>query len=141
MSAAGARKWRSPSFGRYGWPLAVAAVCISVWLPMGVSDQVFFLDWANHLWLVSEQTHSMSRLWRPTYFVHTAETGFYYPFYALYGGSLYGITSAFALAIHSITQAYELAYLFGFCACAYGTWWLARMGGLARPLAAAVALI
>jgi hypothetical protein len=127
--------------GRYAWPLAVGAVCVSVWLPMAVTDQVFFVDWANHLWLVSEQTHSMSRLWRPTYFVHTAETGFYYPFYALYGGSLYVVTAAFALVIHSIPRAYELTYLGGFCACAFGTWWLARTAGLQRPLAAAVALI
>jgi hypothetical protein len=127
--------------GSYGWPLVVVAVCVSVWLPMAVSDQVFFLDWANHLWLVSEQTHSMSRLWRPTFFVHTLETGFYYPFYALYGGSLYGVTAAFALVIDSIPRAYELTYLGGFCACALGTWWLARSAGLERPLAAAVALI
>ena len=127
--------------GRFGWPLAVVAVCLSVWLPMAVTDQVFFLDWANHLWLVSEQTHSMSRLWRPTYFVHTAETGFYYPFYALYGGSLYGITAAFAIVIDSIPRAYELTYLGGFCGCALGTWWLARSAGVQRPLAAAVALI
>lgn len=127
--------------GRYGWPLAVGAVCLSIWLPMAVTDQVFFLDWANHLWLVSEQTHSMSRLWRPTYFVHTAETGFYYPFYALYGGSLYAVTAAFALVIDSIPRAYELTYLGGFCACAFGTWWLARSAGLQRPFAAAVALI
>jgi hypothetical protein len=131
-------RWMS---GRYGWPLAVGAVCLSVWLPMAVTDRVFFLDWANHLWLVSEQTHSMSRLWRPTYFLHTAETGFYYPFYALYGGSLYGVTAAFALVIDSIPRAYELTYLGGFCACAFGTWWLARSAGLQRPLAAAVALI
>jgi hypothetical protein len=108
---------------------------------MGLTGQVFFLDWANHLWLVSEQTHSMSRLWRPTYFVHTAETGFYYPFYALYGGSLYAVAAAFALAVDSITRAYELSYLAGFCACAFGTWWLARMAGLPQPLAAAIALI
>ena len=129
------------TLGRFAWPLAVAAVCISVWLPIGLTDRVFFIDWANHLWLVSEQAHSMSRLWRPTYFVHTAQTGFYYPFYALYGGSLYAVTGASALAIGSVPRTYELTYLGGFCACAFGTWWLARGAGIARPLAAAVALI
>lgn len=129
------------ALGRFAWPLAVAAVCVSVWLPIGLTDRVFFIDWANHLWLVSEQAHSMSRLWRPTYFVHTAQTGFYYPFYALYGGSLYAVTGASALAIGSVPRTYELTYLGGFCACAFGTWWLARCAGIARPLAAAVALI
>ena len=127
--------------GRFAWPLVVAFVCASVWLPMAVTNQVYFVDWANHLWLVSEQTHSMSQLSRPSYFVHTAETGFFYPFYALYGGTLYGATAAFALVIDSISRAYVLTYLGGFCACAFGTWWLARTAGLARPLAAVVALI
>jgi hypothetical protein len=141
MTTPSARARRSFASGRYGWPLAVGAVCVSVWLPIGLTDQSFFLDWANHLWLVSEQTHSMTRLWRPTYFVHTVETGFYYPFYAVYGGSLYGVTAAFALVIDSIPRAYRLTYLGGFLACAFGTWWLARTAGLQRPLAAAVALI
>jgi hypothetical protein len=93
-------------------------------------------DYTNHLWLVWQQAHAIHNVDHPTLYLQTPG-GIFEPFYAFYGGTLYGavgtVTSivglnhAFAVYTASIGAAIAIAY--------GGMWWLGRQIGLARWVA------
>src|SRR6266496_5470535 len=108
----------------------VAAVAV----PAILSKRAFFGDWGNHLYLVDQQTRWLRHHLLPTYFVHSLESGAFYPHYMFYGGSLYAVTAWLGVLIGSV-NAFRLTFVMGFAACYFGTLSVARQLGVRRLVA------
>ncbi|HXB63541.1 MAG TPA: hypothetical protein VNV42_01575 [Solirubrobacteraceae bacterium] len=109
-------------------------VALLAW-PLVLSNATFNKDWLNHLWYVWHESRAIRANALPSFFVEYSG-GVFYPLFAFYGGTLYSLTGALALALGDAPLvAYVLSYLLGFAA-AYGGWyWLSRMFGVGRWLA------
>ncbi len=114
---------------------------ISLFAPMALHWSAFSVDWANHLFLVATMENSLRELGHPSYFIHSTETGLYYPFFALYGGSLYSLTALLAIVTGSAVFAYVAAYGIGFVTSYGGMFWIARLTGLRSLLAHVPAVV
>ena len=70
----------------------------------------------------------------PTYFLHTTETGLFYPQFAFYGGSLFVATGALAIALGSAWAAFVAVLVVAVAAVYGGMVWIgsAGLGWLAR---------
>jgi hypothetical protein len=110
------------------------AVIAALALPLLITRHAFFADWGNHLYLVDQQTRWVRDHFWPTYFLHSAESGVFYPHYMFYGGSLYAVTGWLGVLIGSV-NAYRLTFVMAFGACYFGTLWAARQVGVRRLLA------
>jgi hypothetical protein len=99
-------------------------------LPMLLSGELYFRDWGNHLFLVAKQARAIEVNHSPTIFLSTTERGWFYPFFAFYGATLYAAVGAVAAAVRSAGAAYVGSYAIA-AASAFGGWvWLAWQAGL-----------
>jgi hypothetical protein len=110
------------------------SVIAALALPLLVSSRAFFADWGNHLYLVDQQTRWLRDHALPTYFLHSSESGVFYPRYMFYGGSLYAVTGWLGVLLGSV-NAYRLTFVMAFSACYFGTLWTARQLGVRGLLA------
>ena len=94
-------------------------------LPMLLTNRAYFGDWGNHLFLLDQQTRWLESHLTPTYFVHTAETGAFYPHFMFYGGTLYWLVGHIGTVVGSV-WAYKLTSLAAMATCYFGALWLAR---------------
>jgi hypothetical protein len=107
-------------------------------LPMLLTNRAYFGDWGNHLFLLDQQTRWLESHLAPTYFVHTAETGAFYPHFMFYGGTLYWLVGRLATVVGPVL-AYKLTSFAAMTTCYFGAVWLARLvrvTGLAAHLPA-----
>ncbi len=123
--------WRSASRSA---PIVATAAFVSavlVW-PMLFTTSGFGGDWEHHLWFIWHQSLAIRADGVPSLFLN-ARSSVLYPEYAFYGGTIYAITGAMAIALgDSPLTAYILTYMLGFIS-AYGGWyWIARAAGLGR---------
>ena len=135
------RAWFSTR-GRLSVVLAVACpiVALSLLAPF-VLRQNAWLEWGNALWLVERQANAISALGRPSYFLHSPETGDYYPQFVFYGGSLFAFTGALAALIGSAWWALVTVLVLATASAYGGTLWLARQAGLDLGAASLAALV
>jgi hypothetical protein len=123
-----ARWWSSrPATAAAGVAVAALVIGICVW-PL-IDERTFLLgDWFLHQWYVWHQEGSLRAHLLPSLYAHDA-SGVFDPHFAFYGGTLYAITAAIALAV-----GHEAAFVASWIlilAMAYGAWfWLARQAGL-----------
>jgi hypothetical protein len=117
------------------------AVIAALALRAVLSREAFFGDWGNHLYLVDQQTRWMRSHFLPTYFLHSVESGVFYPHYLFYGGSLYALTGWLGVLLGSSVNAFRLTFLMAFAACYFGTLWAARQLGVRSLLAHAPATL
>lgn len=111
-------------------------VILPLALPMLLTNRAYFGDWGNHLFLLDQQTRWLESHLAPTYFVHTAETGAFYPHFMFYGGTLYWLVGRLAAVVGPL-PAYKLTSLAAMTTCYFGALWLARqvrVTGLAAHL-------
>src|SRR5207342_2214072 len=101
----------------------------------------YFADWENHLYLIDRQSDAIRESGLPSAFLHTAETGLFYPQPAFYGATLYAIGGYLAVATGSSWAAYLLLWALSVAMAYGGTWWLARQAGVGALLAHLPALV
>jgi hypothetical protein len=117
---------------RGGWSrLVPPVVVLAVLSPLLLTGRSYDPDWFNHLWLVLDQHDAIARGGLPTLFTHTDGLGTFYPQFAFYGGTLYGLAGYLSFPLgDSPTWGYVAFFAIAF-AMAYGGWsWLARQAGL-----------
>jgi hypothetical protein len=90
-------------------------------------------DFYTHYWYVWHQSEAL-RHGGPSLYLHNLDSVFV-PLYAFYGGTLYVVAGALAIALGSPLYGYVATYLLGFAAAYCGWWWLSRQAGLGRVLA------
>jgi hypothetical protein len=90
-------------------------------------------DFYTHYWYVWHQSEAL-RHGGPSLYLHNLDSVFV-PIYAFYGGTLYVVAGALAIALGSPLNGYVATYLLGFAAAYGGWWWLSRQAGLGRVLA------
>jgi hypothetical protein len=118
----------SSTLVRLAWSIPVLVVAVLA-LPL-FTDRVFGNDWPDHLWLVWQQSQSISQLGRPSYFLQAA-AGVYEPFFAFYGGTFYSFTGGIsALLGDHPTVAYVLVIIASFAGAYAGWTWLAHQLGV-----------
>jgi hypothetical protein len=119
----------------------VALIAVALSWPMLFTTSGLGGDWEHHLWTVWRQSLAIRADHIPSLFLNTRYSAFY-PEYAFYGGTIYAVAGAIAVALgDSPLGAYILTYILGFMA-AYGGWyWTGRILGLGRWLAHAPALV
>ncbi len=105
--------------------LAIAFV-VSLVAPMLIEQKTYFVDWGNHLYLLDRQRESIELTGLPSYFLHTQQTGAFYPFFLFYGGTLYAIGGYLAIVFQSSWVAYIALFAAGFAMAYGGTYWLGR---------------
>jgi hypothetical protein len=113
------------------WTWAVPLVTLAILLgPLVLTTSAFGQDCPNHLWLVWQQSRNVSALGHPSYFLQS-HLGAFYPFYAFYGRTLYGVvgTVSAALGEHPLI-AYIASYVVAFAAAYAGCTWLSLQAGL-----------
>jgi hypothetical protein len=110
------------------------SVIAALALPLVVSSNAFWADWGNHLYLIDQQTRWVRSDLLPTYFLHSVESGVFYPHYMFYGGTLYAVTGWLGVVLGSV-NAYRLTFVMAFGACYFGTLWVARQLGVRGLLA------
>jgi hypothetical protein len=109
--------------------LAIAAVAILICsYPMIRGGGFIGFDWFAHLWYIWHQQKSMEEHILPSFFAQNA-TGVFDPHFAFYGGTLYTITGAVAIAIGH-DAAFVAMWIFAFMMAYGGLYWLARQAGV-----------
>lgn len=134
------RRRQAQARSRRRLPLAASVlgplllVTLLAW-PLALANATFNEDWLNHLWYVWHESRAIRANALPSFFVNYSG-GVFYPLFAFYGGTLYSLAGALAIALGDAPLvAYVLTYVLGFAA-AYGGWyWLSRMFGVGRWLA------
>jgi hypothetical protein len=118
------------------WALG-AAVGVALMAPMLFTHRSFGVDWGGHLWLVYAQMENVNQLGHPSYFIQST-LGAFYPWFAFYGGTLYGGVGVVAALLGShVTPVYVASYALGLALALGGMTWPSRQAGL-RGWAAAV---
>ncbi len=114
---------------------SVLLIAFLLW-PVLFTNSEMTGDWIKHLWFISHQSQSIATDHHPSFFFYHAGELFY-PLFAFYGGTIFALAGAFSLVLgHSARTAYALSYLVDI-SCAYAGWyWLGRIAGLRRWLAA-----
>jgi hypothetical protein len=110
-------------------------------LPALLTTRAFFGDWGNHLYVLDQQTRWLRHHGLPAYFLHSAESGVFYPKYMFYGGSLFTVTAWLGVVLGSPVRAYRLTFVMAFAACYGGTLWAARQLGVRSLFAHAPAIL
>jgi hypothetical protein len=108
-----------------------AAVVAALMAPMLLTHRSFGVDWGGHLWLVRAQTQNVVDIGHPGYFVQSG-LGAFYPWFAFYGGTLYGSVAAVAAVLgrHHVTGVYVASFAVAMALAWVGMTWLARQAGL-----------
>jgi hypothetical protein len=128
-------RWRAFD-RRFFVDLAIGtSVIAALALPILLNSHAFFGDWGSHLYLVDQQTRWLRSHFLPTYFVHSTESGVFYPHYMFYGGSLYAFTGWLGVLLGSSVNAFRLTFVMAFAACYFGTLWIGRQLGIRGLLA------
>jgi hypothetical protein len=123
------RSARVPAWLTVTAGLAIAAVVILVCsYPMIRGGGFIGFDWFAHLWYIWHQQKSMEQHILPTFFAQNA-TGVFDPHFAFYGGTLYTITGALAIAIGH-EAAFVAMWIFAFMMAYGGLYWMARQAGV-----------
>jgi hypothetical protein len=90
----------------------------------------FVDDWVNHMWLTWMESREVTATGHPSLFLNAEPLGVFYPNYAFYGGTLYGL-GGYLMALTGAPVAVFVAMLVGAFAAAYGgTIWAARQAGV-----------
>jgi hypothetical protein len=116
-------------------------VPITLFGPMALHWSAFAIDWGNHLFLVATMEHSIRTLGHPSYFLHSSETGLYFPFFAFYGGTLYTLGGLLSIVMGSPVRAYVASYALCFIATYGGMYWISRLTRLRGLLAHVPAIV
>jgi hypothetical protein len=110
--------------------LAPAALIAALMAPMVLTGSTFGSDWASHLWLIQMQADNIRSLGHPSLFFQSGLGGFE-PWYAFYGGTLYSLVAAVAVASGGHTlAAYILSFALTMAMVFGGFTWIARQAGL-----------
>jgi uncharacterized membrane protein len=117
------------------------AIPVTLYLPMALNWSPFSVDWANHLYLLATMEHSLRTLGHPSFFIHSAEAGLYYPIFAFYGGTVYSLGGLLGIVLGSPTRAYMASYGIAFAMTYGGMYWIARLTGLRGLLAHVPAVV
>jgi hypothetical protein len=127
-----ARERRSPRLPNWltvAGCLAIAAVVIFICAYPTIRGGGFIgYDWFAHLWYIWHQQKSMEEHILPTFFAHN-DTGVFDPHFAFYGGTLYTITGALAIAIGH-QPAFVAMWILAFMMAYGGLYWMARQAGV-----------
>jgi hypothetical protein len=90
----------------------------------------FIDDWVNHLWLTWMESREISATGHPSLFLNVEPLGVFYPNFAFYGGTLYGV-GGYLMVLTGAPAAVFVAMIVGAFAVAYGgTVWIARQAGV-----------
>ncbi|HET9185962.1 MAG TPA: hypothetical protein VFN82_07420, partial [Solirubrobacterales bacterium] len=112
---------------RWHWLIPVG-IAFGLLYPILFSDRSFATDWGNHMWLIHMQGLDIKGLGEPGYYLHSG-LGFFYPYFAFYGGTMYA-----ALGLVSLAANPEFAMLVAYAAAIaanFGGWtWTARQAGI-----------
>jgi MYXO-CTERM domain-containing protein len=110
--------------------------------PLLFTSDGFNNDFTNAIWLAANQQHVISAHLHPTLFLHTRQIGVFDPLFAFYGGTLFALTGALAVALGgSAIAAFEIVTLAAIAAAYGGLFWLARQLGVKGTLAHAPAIV
>jgi hypothetical protein len=130
---------RRPDEGKLVGSLCLVAVFF-VLLPF-LLWQNAWREWSNYYWLVQKQAEGIQALGHPTYFLHDSTTGVFYPQFAFYGGTLWGVTGYLAAVSGSAWFAFTTILVLAICSAYGGTYWLARQLGIGARFAHLTALV
>src|SRR6516165_3815235 len=137
-----------PSAGDRRVRLAIIDVAIAtlavllIASPMLFTSDGFAPDFTNDLWLAGYQHHAIAAHLHPTLFLHTQQSGVFYPIFAFYGGTLFALTGALGVVLGGSTiLAFEVVTLAAIAAAYGGLFWLARQLGVKGLLAHAPAIV
>jgi hypothetical protein len=104
-------------------------VVLLMWPLLTFDPRLGGSDWDTQFWLIEQAAEGLRHHHHPSFFVSSDQSVFY-PMFAFYGGTLFGLGGAMALLLGSSIHAYVLGYVLALCA-AYGGWyWLGRQLGL-----------
>jgi hypothetical protein len=110
--------------------------------PLLFTRDGFAPDFTSDMWFAGYQQHMISAHLHPTLFLQTQQEGVFYPLFAFYGGALFAITGALAVALGGSTVlAFEVATLAAMAAAYGGLFWIARQLGVRGAMAHAPALV
>jgi hypothetical protein len=94
------------------------------------------------MWLAGYQHHAIATNLHPTLFLHTRQSGVFYPLFAFYGGTLFALTGALAVVLGGSTfVAFEVVTVAAIAAAYGGLLWLARQLGVKGLMAHAPAIV
>jgi hypothetical protein len=119
----------SRAWQRWRLWLIPAGVCLLLIIPMAFTERTFAPDWTNDVWLVWKQGQSISDLGHPSYYLNAYFLGAFYPIFAFYGGTLWGVAGLLAVPFGPFKATFAL-YLFAFAAAYAGWTWLAMQAGV-----------
>ena len=118
----------------------VAAILILA-LPILITGRIWGLDWSNHLWYVWAQGAHI-RDGGPSLFIHTTNTGAFYPQFAFYGATAYSIAGSISAILGGkALVAYVAMILWSFVSAYGGLLWLSFQAGLSGWRAHAAPLL
>lgn len=103
----------------------------ALFAPFAVRQNAWY-EWANYLWLIQQQALNVRSAGVPSLFIHTHPGGVFYPWFAFYGASLWGLSAYLAIALASAWLAFLVVIAASFAAAYTGAWWLSRQAGLSR---------
>jgi hypothetical protein len=110
--------------------------------PLLFTSDGFAPDFTNDMWLAGYQQHTIAAHLYPTLFLHTQQSGVFYPIFAFYGGTLFALTGALGVVLGGSTiLAFEVVTLAAIAAAYGGLFWLARQLGVKGLLAHAPAIV
>jgi hypothetical protein len=141
--------WVLPRGARVRIPTAavidVAIATLAVLLiasPLLFTSDGFSPDFTNAIWLADHQQRAIAAHLHPTLFLQTQLLGVFYPIFAFYGGTLFALTGALAVALGGSTiLAFEVVTVAAIAAAYGGLFWLARQLGVRGRLAHAPAVV
>jgi hypothetical protein len=111
--------------------LAIAfVVLLLLTAPALFTKDGFIDDWVNHLWLTWMESREIDATGHPSLFLNVEPLGVFYPNFAFYGGTLYGV-GGYLMALTGAPVAVFVAMIVGAFAAAYGgTVWASRQAGV-----------
>ncbi len=119
------------------------ATCVLLLLaaPALFTTRGFIDDWVNHLWLTWMQSREISATGHPSLFLNAEPMGVFYPNFAFYGGTLYGL-GGYLMVITGAPVGVFVGMIVASFATAYGgTLWLARQAGVSGLMSHLPAMI
>lgn len=126
------------------WALDLGvSTCVLLLLtaPALFTTKGFVDDWVNHLWLTWMQSREISATGHPSLFLNAEPMGVFYPNFAFYGGTLYGLGGYLMVVVGAPVGVFVGMIVASFATAYGGTLWLARqagVGGLASHLPAII---
>jgi hypothetical protein len=128
--------------------IAIATVVVLlIASPLLFTSDGFAPDFTNAIWFAGSQQRAIAAHLHPTLFLHTQQLGVFYPQFAFYGGTLFGITGALGALLGgsavggSTIAAFEIVTLGAIAAAYGGIFWLGRQLGVKGVLAHAPAIV